>query len=552
MANCLVAQSGGPTAVINASLAGVIRANQLNPVYDRVYGGLHGIEGVLDDKLYDLTDLPGHEIEILKQSPSSALGTCRYKLKRGNDTDFKRLVEIMDKHDIEVMFYIGGNDSMDTVDALSEWAQAHNMPQRFVGIPKTVDNDLVPVDHCPGFPSAAKIANQIVHATYLDYAAYTRPEVFIVETMGRDAGWLAASCCVTGDVDLVVLPEVDFDKEAFLAEVKKKFDEKGECYIVVSEGAHYADGTYLSAGDTANDGFAHAVLGGAGLQLKQMIIDSGIVPRGVVQDLSRAARSSNFAQSLTDVTEAYELGMSAHMRSANPAFTAQVVGIERETDEAGNYCARYFAKPACEFANFVKHFPTEWILPNYQGITQEAIDYFKEEAIHYAWELLTTSQDEGGYGFDPEKLCVVSPDVGRAKAAKKFQTMLGSDIAIMHKDRPRHNQAEITALIGDVTGKICILNDDMIDTAGSLVAAAETLKAKGAAQVFACATHGIFSGPAYERIANSCIEEVVVTNVIPVPLERQTGKIKVLSVAPLFAKTIRNVYENGSVASLFE
>ena len=122
----------------------------------------------------------------------------------------------------------------------------------------------------------------------------------------------------------------------------------------------------------------------------------------------------------------------------------------------------------------------------------------------------------------------------------------------MHKDRPRHNQAEITALIGDVTDKICILNDDMIDTAGSLVAAAETLKAKGAAQVFACATHGIFSGPAYERIANSCIEEVVVTNVIPVPLDRQTGKIKVLSVAPLFAKTIRNVYENGSVASLFE
>ena len=123
MANCLVAQSGGPTAVINASLAGVIRANQLNPVYDRVYGGLHGIEGVLDDKLYDLTDLPGSEIEILKQSPSSALGTCRYKLKRGNDTDFKRLVEIMDKHDIEVMFYIGGNDSMDTIGKLADYGQ---------------------------------------------------------------------------------------------------------------------------------------------------------------------------------------------------------------------------------------------------------------------------------------------------------------------------------------------------------------------------------------------------------------------------------------------
>ena len=146
---------------------------------------------------------------------------------------------------------------------------------------------------------------------------------------------------------------------------------------------------------------------------------------------------------------------------------------------------------------------------------------------------------------------MVSPDVGRAKAAKKFQTLLDSDIAIMHKDRPRHNQAEITALIGDVTDKICILNDDMIDTAGSLCAAAETLKAKGAREVYACATHGIFSGPAFDRIQNSCIEEVIVTNTIPVPVERQVGKIKVLSIAPLMAETIKNVYSNNSVAALF-
>lgn len=379
MGNCLVAQSGGPTAVINASLAGVIRANQLNPLYDRVFGGLHGIEGVLDDKLYDLTDLTEHEIELLKQTPSSALGTCRYKLKRGNDADYRRLVEVMDAHDIDVMFYIGGNDSMDTVDALAEWAVANAPQKRFIGIPKTVDNDLVPVDHCPGFPSAAKLACQVTHATYLDYAAYTRPEVFVLETMGRDAGWLAASCCVTGDVDLLVLPEVDFDRDAFLVEVQKKFDEKGECYIVVSEGAHYADGRYLSAGDAANDGFAHAVLGGAALTLKQMIIDAGIVPRGVVQDLSRAARSSNFAQSLVDVTEAYDLGMSAHMRSGDTAFTGQVVGVLRNKAAAaeGRYASEIFAGPASEFANFVKHFPVEWILPNYQGISEEALAYFR-------------------------------------------------------------------------------------------------------------------------------------------------------------------------------
>lgn len=379
MGNCLVAQSGGPTAVINASLAGVIRANQLNPVYDRVFGGLHGVEGTLAGKLYDLTDLPGRDLEILRQTPSSALGTCRYKLKRGNDADFQRLVEVMDGHNIDTLFYIGGNDSMDTVDALAEWAATNAPGKRFVGIPKTVDNDLVPVDHCPGFPSAAKVACQITHATRLDYDAYTRPEVFVLEVMGRDAGWLAASCCATGDVDLLVLPEVDFDRDAFLNEVRKKFDEKGECYIVVSEGAHYADGAYLSAGESANDGFAHAVLGGAAQTLKQMIVDAGIAPRGVVQDLSRAARSSNFAQSLVDATEAYELGISAHMRSADPAFTGVVVGIRRDEAAAaeGRYNARFFAAPASEFANHVRRFPAEWILPNYQGVTEEALAYFR-------------------------------------------------------------------------------------------------------------------------------------------------------------------------------
>ena len=378
MANCLVAQSGGPTAVINASLAGVIRANQLNPLYDRVLGGLHGIEGTLAGNLFDLTDLSGREIEVLKQTPSCALGTCRYKFS--DEADFRRLIDVMDENDISTMFYIGGNGSMSTVAAMTAWAAERNLDKRFIGIPKTVDNDLGLMDHCPGFASAAKVACEITHATRMDYDAYTRPEVFVLETMGRDAGWLAASCCASGDVDLLVLPEVDFDRESFLAEVRKKMEETGECYIVVSEGAHYADGTYLSAGDTANDGFAHAVLGGAALTLKQMIIDEGIAPRGVVQDLSRAARSSNFAQSLVDVTEAFELGMSAHMHAADGRFTGQVVGVaprSAEELEAGAYNARFFSAPASEFANFVRRFPSEWILPNYQGVTDEALAYFK-------------------------------------------------------------------------------------------------------------------------------------------------------------------------------
>lgn len=183
---------------------------------------------------------------------------------------------------------------------------------------------------------------------------------------------------------------------------------------------------------------------------------------------------------------------------------------------------------------------------------QDAIQGFFDIPVNHMTAMPIFVDYFKNMGFASENLCVVSPDVGRAKAAKKFSTMLDCDIAIMHKDRPKHNQAEITALIGDVAGKICILNDDMIDTAGSLVAAATTLQARGAEKVYACATHGLFSGPAYERIANSCIEEVVVTNAVPVPLERQTGKIKVLSVAPLFAKTIENVFVNGSVSSLFE
>lgn len=154
--------------------------------------------------------------------------------------------------------------------------------------------------------------------------------------------------------------------------------------------------------------------------------------------------------------------------------------------------------------------------------------------------------------LDLERLCIVSPDVGRAKAAKKFSDLMGADLAIMHKGRPHHNQAEITALIGDVQGKICILNDDMIDTAGTLQAAVSTLKAEGADSVYVCATHPVFSGPAYERLENSDIEEVVVCNTIPVPLEKQSGKIKVVSVAPLLARAIANVYNNGSVSDLFD
>ncbi|MDO5440060.1 MAG: 6-phosphofructokinase [Erysipelotrichaceae bacterium] len=376
MGNCLVAQSGGPTSVINATVAGVVKANQMNPYYDKVYGGLNGIEGILNERFVDLTNMSDEENLILRQTPSSALGSCRFKLKRDNVETFKKLIEILDKYNIETMFYTGGNDSMDTVAALSEYAKANNITNhRFVGCPKTVDNDLILTDHCPGFASAAKfIATTALH-TWLDVNVYTRQEVFVLETMGRDAGWLAASACLSGCVDLLILPEVPLDKEVFLNEVRKCVEETNKCYIVVSEGAKFTDGTYVAAGESKNDGFGHAQLGGAGNAIKNMILENGISERCKVQDLATAQRCFASEQSLVDVTESFQLGMSAHMRSTDGKFTGKMVGLVRK--DIPTYDVDFEAFDAVEVANQVKGFPTEWILPNYKGISEDAIKYLK-------------------------------------------------------------------------------------------------------------------------------------------------------------------------------
>ncbi len=374
MGNCLVAQSGGPSSVINATIAGVIKGNQLNPIYDAVYGGLHGIEGILNEMFVDLSNMSGLENRILCQTPASALGSCRYKLKRDNVADFEKLFAILEKYNIDTMFYTGGNDSMDTVYALSEYAEAKGITKhRFVGCPKTVDNDLVITDHCPGYGSAAKFINTVVTTTWLDFNVYTRQEVFVLETMGRDAGWLAASACVTGKVDILLLPEVAFDKEAFLAKVREIVAKTNKCYIVVSEGVRYPDGTYLAAGEAKNDGFGHAVLGGAGNAIKSIILDNNAAERVKVQDLSTAQRCAAQSQSLTDVQESFNLGLSAHTRSADPTFSGYMVGVERK--EGSMYDVNYFATKASNVANHVKNFPLEWMLPNMSGITQEAVNY---------------------------------------------------------------------------------------------------------------------------------------------------------------------------------
>ena len=378
MSKCLVAQSGGPSSVINATVAGIVKANQMNPLYDRVLGGLNGIEGILQERFVDLTDMSDEEHRILRQTPSSALGSCRYKLKRSNSEDFEKIFAILEKNDIEVLFYIGGNDSMDTVAALSEYAARNNISnRRFIGCPKTIDNGLMHIDHAPGFGSAAKFIATTALQCWLDVNVYpaSRKEVFIMETMGRDAGWLAASACLSGIVDILIVPEKPFDKDLFLSRVKECIEQTSKCFVVVSEGAHYLDGTYIKAGEAKNDLFGHAVLGGAGKTLEQMILEAGVCSRCKVQDLSTAQRCHASEQSGTDVTESYRLGISAHMRSANPAFTGRMVSIRRKEGE--EYDTEYFDIEADQVANYVRNFPENWLLPDYRGITEEAEKYLR-------------------------------------------------------------------------------------------------------------------------------------------------------------------------------
>lgn len=378
MGKCLIAQSGGPTAVINATLAGIVKANQENPVYDAVWGGLHGIEGILQEHFVDLTNMGEEENLILRQTPSSALGACRYKLRRSDPDAFKEVFRILDKYEIDTLFYIGGNDSMDTVAALAAYAAKHGISNhRFIGCPKTVDNDLVVTDLCPGFGSAAKYIATTAQQTWLDLNVYpnSRKEIFILETMGRDAGWLAASSCLSGIVDILIVPEVPFDREDFLNRVKVIMEQKSKCYIVVSEGARYSDGTYVSAGETRIDAFGTVVLGGAANALQQMILEAGVSQRCRVMDLSSAQRSAASEQSLFDVEASYNIGVHAHELSRDPSFTGRMIAVKRYDDE--DKPMEFFGIEAEKVSNIVRNFPLEWLREDYAGVTGEAIAYMR-------------------------------------------------------------------------------------------------------------------------------------------------------------------------------
>ena len=376
---CIFGQSGGPTSVINASAYGVIATALKNPNITRVLGAEHGIKGVLNDRLFDMGQEDPAELELLKYTPSSALGSCRYKMADPDvdDTDYKRILEIFKKYDVRYFFYNGGNDSMDTCNKISKYMQKVGYDCRVMGVPKTIDNDLFGTDHCPGFASAAKYIATSCMEVSKDCRVYDTGTITVMEIMGRHAGWLAgsaalASACGSGP-DLIYLPEVDFDMEQFLADVHRIYEEKNNVLIAVSEGIHYADGSFVSeAKASATDGFGHAQLGGLAARLADVVKQkTGAKVRGI--ELSLLQRCGAHLASETDIEEAVMAGRAA-VENAAAGITDKMVAFERETVD-GHYVCKTKLLPLTEVANFEKKIPIEWINDSHNGVKQEFIDY---------------------------------------------------------------------------------------------------------------------------------------------------------------------------------
>lgn len=377
--SCIFGQSGGPTAVINASAYGVIRAALDAEEITAVYGAAHGIKGVLDDKLYVMDQEDPEELRLLLHTPSSELGSCRYKIAdpEKDDTDYKRILEIFKKYNVRYFFYNGGNDSMDTCNKISRYMESVGYECRVMGVPKTIDNDLFGTDHCPGFASAAKYIATSCMEINKDARVYDNGMITIVEIMGRHAGWLAASAALATEFgsgpDLVYLPECDFDMDKFLADIDRVYKATGKVLVAVSEGIHYADGSFVSEAKTsATDGFGHAQLGGLAALLADIVKNrTGAKVRGI--ELSLLQRCGAHLASQTDVDEAFGAGKEA-VEQAVKGETGKMVAFKREY-ENGRYRCRMELLPLSSVANFEKKVPMEWINKEQNGLEHEFIDY---------------------------------------------------------------------------------------------------------------------------------------------------------------------------------
>ena len=381
--NIAVAQSGGPTCAINASLVGVFKQAVKTPQIDAVFGSLNGIEGIINDQLIDLKLVikTNEDMELLRQTPSTVLGSCRYKLpdvEEGGET-YERILNCLEKHRIEAFFYIGGNDSMDTVSKLSRYAEMVGSDICFLGIPKTIDNDLVNTDHTPGFGSAAKYVASTVREIAVDASVYdNKKSVTIVEIMGRHAGWLTAASALARKFEgdnpvLIYLPEVAFDTERFIQDVSASLEKVSNVIVCISEGINDGKGTFICelASEVGVDTFGHKMLTGSGKYLENLIKDRlGVKVRSV--EINILQRCAAHMSSITDIGEAFRLGRHA-VETALEGKSGVMVTAIRKANEP--YSVKMGDTDVKNVAGLVKHVPREWINERGNDVTQDFVDY---------------------------------------------------------------------------------------------------------------------------------------------------------------------------------
>lgn len=381
--NLIVGQSGGPTAVINSSLYGVVSEGLRHPEQiQHIYGMVNGIEGFLAGTVLDFaTALPGSSLEKLKTTPGAYLGSCRYKLPESlEDPVYPRLFQKFREMNIGWFFYIGGNDSMDTVSKLSRYAAQTGSDIRIIGEPKTIDNDLVHTDHTPGFGSAARYVASTVREITIDANVYEKKSVTIVEIMGRHAGWLTAASALArkykGDNPLLIyLPETTFDQEAFLKAVEKSFEKNCNVIVCVSEGIHDAEGTFICEYDSSvgTDTFGHKMLAGCGKYLENLVRSRlGVKARSV--ELNVSQRCSVSMMSDTDQMEAVTAG-NFGVQAALNGETGKMVSFLRETGTDGSYSMKCSLEDVNTICNEEKTVPADWITADGSDVTQDFLDY---------------------------------------------------------------------------------------------------------------------------------------------------------------------------------
>lgn len=373
--NAIVAQSGGPSAVINNSVCGVIQTWMAEAGFGTMYAGISGVKGILDENIIDMSAQDPKKIAALRHTPGAGIFSCRYKVQ---PEDHIKLIEIMKKHNIRYFFYNGGNDSMDT--AYKTWLAAKELgwDMRVIGVPKTIDNDLPFIDHSPGFGSAAKYIAATVRETGIDLESVaTKNKVTILEAMGRDAGWLTGAAALSRRYDneaphLIYLPEIAFSSEKFLADVERVYKQLGYCYVVVSEGVRDANGQYCFTSGTV-DAFGHKQLSGVGIALKDMVEDKlGIAAR--CNTLGTAQRAAMHFASKTDADEAYMAGVNA-VRYALTDKSGVMVTLERLSDNP--YKCGFGEVALDKVANNEQLVPREWINAEGNYVNQKFIDYVR-------------------------------------------------------------------------------------------------------------------------------------------------------------------------------